>query len=82
MDPSNISQLLPLGGAGVLLIYLLKILIAERHYWVTERENLTRQLERERADHKKELKQLDDYWQKRFEDAQNDFWDRRKHDQS
>lgn len=80
MDPSSISELLPLGGAGVLLIYLLRILIAERRYWVTERNNLNAEIERMKRDHQKALRDIDLYWQKKFENAQNDFWDRRLHD--
>lgn len=80
MDPSSISELLPLGGAGVLLIYLLKILIAERRYWVTERANLLIEIERLKKDHQKDLDEQEERWRRRFADAQNDFWDRRAHD--
>lgn len=40
MDPAQLTNLLPLGGASVLLIYLLRIISYERGRWIRERATL------------------------------------------
>lgn len=40
MDPSVLTGLLPLGGASVLLVYLLQIWLTERKSWNRERQQM------------------------------------------
>lgn len=70
MNPSDFSGLLPLGGAGILLVYLLKILIEERRYWVAERTKLMAENEELKVRHVKELEAKDKYWKRRCEEAE------------
>lgn len=63
MEFNGLSELLPLGGASALLVYLLRILISERRYWVTDRARLVEQ-------HAKEKEAIETYWRKRCEDAE------------
>lgn len=53
-DTGSINELLPLGGATVLLIYLLKVLVQERGQWVKEREILKAEHRAETAEMKAE----------------------------
>lgn len=49
MDLSSLSQLLPLGGATLLLMYLIGVIIAERRQATVERNNEREQWQRDRV---------------------------------
>jgi len=74
MDVANFSELLPLGGAGVLLIYLLRILISERRYWVQERDRLVRKNDEQRDHYERELLAKEEYWRKRLAESDRRFY--------
>ena len=47
---NDLAQLMPMGGAGVLLVYLLRVWLVERREWVRERAALQDQNRTERND--------------------------------
>lgn len=80
MDTSTLTELLPLGGASVLLIYLLRLISYERARWIRERATLIEEcrtavalkdadIERRERDHEKHLEQ----WRERYDIARADY---------
>jgi len=71
MDVSALTGLLPLGGASVLLIYLLQIWLTERKSWQRERAMLYDLWMRERQDltaaYRKEIADRDSDYQAHIE---------------
>jgi hypothetical protein len=47
---AELGPLLPMGGASILLLGLLKVWLSERNSWVRERHDMQEQHRRERAD--------------------------------
>lgn len=80
MDPAGLSNLLPLGGASVLLIYLLRLISYERQRWIRERATLIQECrdsiklkDAEMARRDKENDRILQQWRDRFDQLRKDY---------
>lgn len=51
VEPGGLSSLLPLGGASILLVYLLRVWMVEQRRWADERTAMIEEHRAELADH-------------------------------
>lgn len=76
----GLSDILPLGGASVLLVYLLRLIGYERSRWIREREELITEfrldiaardadIDRREKDHEYHMQQ----WRQRYEELRSDY---------
>lgn len=72
VDPSSLGELLPLGGASVLLIYLLRVWVGERAAWRAERLELVEEHRKNMAEAEAECERQKAYWQRRTHELETD----------
>lgn len=73
MEPADITNLLPLGGASVLLVYLLRIIAYERGRWISEREALIEEHRQEMERRNKEHAEAVAQWRSQYESMRADY---------
>jgi hypothetical protein len=69
---SELTQLLPLGGASILMIYLLRVWVAERSMWRRERTELLEEHRKALADRDAECTAHLNYWRGRVKELEAD----------